>query len=74
MRVIEERREGVECGDDFWSLLDGEVLDCLACGRPLSPEEVGAKLGMSAEAAASLLTMLVRDGRVRITAVELPAR
>lgn len=71
MRVIEERREGGEGGDDFWSLLDGEVLDCLACGRPLSPAEIGAKLGMSAESAASLLTMLVRDGRVRIRSVEL---
>ena len=60
-----------DSGEDFWSLLDGEVLDCLACGRPLSPEEVGAKLGMSAEAAASIITMLARDGRVRITAVEL---
>lgn len=74
MPTTEERREGVECGDDFWSLLDAEVLDCLGCGRPLSPEEVGAKLGMTAESAASLITMLVRDGRVRITAVELPAR
>jgi biotin operon repressor len=63
-----------ECGEDFWSLLDGEVLDGLACGRPLSSEEVGEKLGMSAKAAASLLTMLVHDGRVRITAVELVPR
>jgi hypothetical protein len=34
---------------------------------------VGEKLGMSAEAAASVITMLVRDGRVRIRAVELVA-
>ncbi len=67
MRVIEER-------DDFWSLLDGEVLDCLACGRPVSPEELGDKLGMSAASAASLITMLVRDGRVRIASVELVPR
>lgn len=59
--------------EDLWDLLDSEVLDCLACGRPLSPEEIGEKLGMSADAAASLVTMLVRDGRVRITAVELAA-
>ena len=63
-----------ETGEDFWKLLDAEVLDCLACGRPLSPEEVGDKLGMSAEAAASLLTMLVHDGRVRITAATLATR
>jgi hypothetical protein len=65
-------RRGIEAlSDEWWRLLDGEVLDCLACGRPLSPEEVGDKLGMSADATASLLTMLVLDGRVRITAVEL---
>jgi biotin operon repressor len=57
--------------EPLWDLLDAEVLDCLACGRPLSPEEIGDKLGMSAAAAASLVTMLARDGRVRITAVEL---
>ena len=62
-----------QTAEDFWNLLDAEVLDCLACGRPLSPEEVGEKLGMSAEAAASLLSMLVRDGRVRITAATLAA-
>jgi hypothetical protein len=74
MPGIDERPAAAECGEQFWSLLDSEVLDCLECGRPLSPAEVGAKLGMSAEAAASLLTMLVHDGRVRITAVELVRR
>ena len=58
---------------EWWDLLDGEVLDIVACGRPVSPDEVGAKLGMSADAAASLLTMLVRDGRVRIASVLAPA-
>jgi hypothetical protein len=39
--------------------------------RPAAePEELGEKLGMSAEATASLVTMLVRHGRVRITSVE----
>ena len=59
---------------DWWSLLDNEVLDCLGCGRPLSPEELGDKLGMSAEAATSVASMLVRDGLVRITAFELAVR
>ena len=70
MRDLAERHEVAEDGAEWWSLLDGEVLDCLACGRAPSPEDVGAKLGMSAESAASLLTMLVRDGRVRIRSVE----
>jgi len=74
MRTTDDRHATVECGEEWWSLLDGEVLDCLACGRPVSPEEVGDKLGMSAAAAASLLTMLVHDGRVRITSVERAPR
>ena len=70
MDVLERPYEVEDRNDDWWSLLDNEVLDCLGCGRPLSPEELGDKLGMSAAAAASLVTMLVRDGRVRITSVE----
>ncbi len=56
---------------DFWAQLDSEVLDCLACGRAVTPEEVGDKLGVSAAAAASLLSMLALDGRVRILSAEL---
>jgi hypothetical protein len=54
---------------EWWDLLNGEVLDCVSCGRPVSPDEVGETLGMSADAAAALLTMLVQDGRVRIASV-----
>ena len=70
MDVLERPYEVEDRNDDWWGLLDNEVLDCLGCGRPLSPDELGDKLGMSAAAAASLVTMLVRDGRVRITSVE----
>ena len=56
---------------DPWAVLDTEILDTLACGRPMSPAEIGQKLGMSADAAASLLTMLASSGRVRIVSVEL---
>jgi hypothetical protein len=71
--MTEVRHPMAENDGEWWDLLDNEVLDCLTCGRALSPEEVGAKLGMSAESAASLITMLVRDGRVRITSVESKA-
>jgi hypothetical protein len=71
MDVLERSYELEDRTGDWWSLLDNEVLDCLACGRPLTPEEVGEKLGMSARSAASLLTMLAQDGRVRIASVEL---
>ncbi len=67
MHAIEH---GTAMMEPLWDLLDDEVLATLECGRPLSPEEIGDKLGMSGAAAASIVTMLVRDGRVRVVAVE----
>jgi hypothetical protein len=59
---------------ELWDLLNRELLDVIDCGRPVSPAEVGETLGMSADAAASLLTMLIQDGRVRIANVVAPTR
>ena len=73
MPMTDVRHPTADRDGDWWDLLDNEVLDCITCGRALSPEEIGAKLGMSAASATSLITMLVRDGRVRITAVERKA-
>jgi hypothetical protein len=67
-----ERAAEIEC-EDWWAQMDGEVVECLDCGRPMSPEEVADKLGVSADAATSLLAMLVVEGRIRISAVELPS-
>ena len=52
---------------DYWSELDGEVLRLLE-ERPggLSCEEIGHKLGMSEDAARSIVTMLTHGGRVRL--------
>lgn len=55
--------------DDWWSALDDEVLGCLD-GPALSATELAAKLGVSEEAAVSLVTMLARDGKVRLTRIE----
>lgn len=72
MRVL-DAVHAMAADAEWWDLLNGEVLDCIAaCGRPVSPDEVGETLGMSADAAASLLTMLVQDGRVRIASVLAP--
>ena len=57
---------------EWWDLLTAEALDRIDCGRPVSPEELGETLGLSAHAAASLLTMLIQDGRVRIASVLAP--
>lgn len=55
--------------DDFWADLNRDILKCLAMG-PVSPGEVGRRLGISEGAAASCLSMLAAEGRVRICLVE----
>jgi hypothetical protein len=54
----------------FWRELDDAVLACLAGGDG-SPSEIGQRLGISEAAAASILAMLVIEGRVRICRVAL---
>ena len=55
---------------DFWGELDSDVLRCLS-ERPegLSPAEIGQLIGVSEDAARSILTMLARDGKVRMRSV-----
>jgi hypothetical protein len=56
--------------DDWWREIDDAVLGCLLeCGES-SPEEIGRRLGMSTEAAVSVLAMLAQQGRVRISRAE----
>jgi hypothetical protein len=56
--------------EDWWGKLDGDLLDCLTAGA-MSAEELGMRLGLSEHAAVSLLVALARDGKVRISRVEL---
>ena len=55
--------------DDFWADLNREILNCLATG-PVSPGEIGRRLGISEGAATSCLSLLAAEGRVRICLVE----
>lgn len=55
--------------DDFWAELNRDILDCLATG-PVSPREIGRRLGISEGAATSCLALLASEGRVRICLVE----
>jgi predicted ArsR family transcriptional regulator len=55
--------------EDYWADLNREILGCLAMG-PISPGEIGRRLGISEGAAASCLSLLVAEGRVRICLVE----
>jgi DNA-binding Lrp family transcriptional regulator len=56
--------------DHFWRELDDAVLACLADGND-TPSEISRQLGISEPAASSILTMLVVEGRVRISRVSL---
>jgi hypothetical protein len=55
--------------EDYWADLNREILGCLAMG-PTSPREIGRRLGISESAAASCLSLLAAEGRVRICLVE----
>jgi DNA-binding IclR family transcriptional regulator len=55
---------------DFWGELDGDVLRCLSEERGgLSPAEIGARIGISEDAAQSIVMMLGHEGKVRICSV-----
>jgi DNA-binding CsgD family transcriptional regulator len=56
---------------DFWSELEGEVLDCLAARASASPADIARRLSLSEDAVVSILAMLAREGRVRIRLVEV---
>jgi predicted ArsR family transcriptional regulator len=56
--------------DDWWNEVDEVILACLDETGGMSPSEIGRRLGMSEEAAVSVLGMLAQAGRVRISRVE----
>ena len=55
--------------ESWWEALDTETLRCLTEHGPMSPDELGKRLGLSEDAAASLLGHLVREGKARICLV-----
>ena len=57
--------------DDWWAGIDEDVRTCLMDRAPLTPVEIGRRLGISEGAATSLLCMLASAGKVRICLVEL---
>ena len=56
--------------DEWWTELEAEVLRCLEGRGAVPPVEIANKLGMSEAAAASLLAIMAREGRVKIRSVE----
>jgi predicted ArsR family transcriptional regulator len=55
--------------EDWWGALDADTLRCLGERGPMSPAELGNHLGLSEAGAASLLSHLAREGKVRICLV-----
>lgn len=59
--------------ENWWDALDGEILDRLREHGTASLRELCEELGLSEGAATAFLSMLAREGRVRILQVELVA-
>jgi DNA-binding Lrp family transcriptional regulator len=55
---------------EFWDDLDNDVLGCLAARGEMTPAEIGRRLALSEDAVVSVVTMLAREGKVRIGLVE----
>ena len=51
--------------DSWWTALDDAILGCLPGDGPLGPAELARLLGISQEAAASLLGPAAREAKVR---------
>src|SRR5262245_9262241 len=56
---------------DWWTELESAILNCLEHVGTVTPAEIGRRLGIPEAATASLLSVQVRDGKVRIRLVEL---
>jgi DNA-binding Lrp family transcriptional regulator len=56
--------------DGWWDEIDAAIVDELIGAGPMSPEDLGRRVGMSTDAVCSCLAMLAAGGRVHITSVE----
>lgn len=56
---------------DWWSATDGELLDCVREHGTVTMSDLCQELGLSEGAATAFLSMLAREGRVRITRIEI---
>jgi len=59
--------------ENWWGAIDGEILDRLREHGSATVSELCEELGLSEGAATAFLSMLAREGRVRILQVELVA-
>lgn len=52
--------------DSWWTDLDDAIIGCLPDQGPLGPAEIHRLLGISEEAAASLVSPVVQEGKTRL--------
>ena len=57
--------------EDWWTGIDGEILNCLAGRESMTPAEISSILGLSEGEVVTLLAMLAPEGRVTICRVKL---
>ena len=60
--------------DGWWNEIDDQVQACLARNGAMAPAEIARQLELSEGAVASVLSMLVQEGKLHITRVELQHR
>jgi hypothetical protein len=57
--------------ESWWKEIDDAVLHCLVEGnRAMAPAEIGRRLGLPESATQSILSMMAREGKIRICSVE----
>ena len=66
------KEHDAESADGWWNL-DREILAAMG-NRPASPATIASRLGLSESAITSLLSMLVAEGKIRISAVQRAER
>jgi DNA-binding Lrp family transcriptional regulator len=57
--------------NDWWSETDRSILECLREAGPVSPGDLGRRVGISEGEATAFLCMLATQGKVRIRLAEL---
>ena len=58
---------------EWWPEIERGILECLGSGGPMSPAELGRRVGISEGEAITFLCMLAREGKVSIRLVGLHA-
>ena len=57
--------------ENWWDETERAILHCLRHGGPMSPGELGRRIGASDGEATAFLTLLIGAGKVRLRLVEL---